>query len=254
MFQELDVWEQTPATAGHDQSDVAWLGTHLMAICENQGWMCVVEAGPGLWKKTMLAEDGWINPTFNADKSPVDRTNSASVVIRDRNGAFVACNAYRLFETGSFAGVLSSGELFYRDDLRPANGLQTILPPDFQDFAGRVGYSGGTMISRRYRGKRLGLLTTRLVRVYGERVHKVDHHAGNIFQNRPNDPYPRHPYHFRRCTLCMPHMRIPDRREEYLIFLLESTRAEFLAQVRRDVGQLVREGDKTLNDLALLIA
>lgn len=235
------------------QSDVMRLATRLLAMCENEGWSCRITHGTGHWIETIKAQDGWVNPTFNPDKSPVDRGNSASIVIRDRNDDFVACNAYRLFVTESFKSVLSSGELFYGPAMRLLNGLPLILPETFSDLRGRVGYSGGTLIARRHRGRRLGLLTTRLVRLIGERLHAVDHHAGNIFQNRPNDPFPKHPYHFARCTPCMPNMRIPDRQEDHVILLLESTHAEFIAQVRRDIGKLVGEGDETLGDLALLV-
>lgn len=253
-MQALDLFRSSDETVEElGNADTLQLANHLMAICENEGWTCRITQGTGHWLDTITAQEGWVNPTFDPDKSPVDRTNSASIVLTDRDGGFVACNAYRLFITDSFKGVLSSGELFYGPSMRLLKGLPVILPDTFRDPSGKVGYSGGTLINKRYRGKRLGLLTTRLVRLIGERVHTVDHHAGNIFQNRPNDPFPKHPYHFARCTPCMPYMRIPDRREDLLIFLLDSTRAEFLTQVRRDVGKLVREGHKTLDDLALLV-
>jgi hypothetical protein len=243
-----------PPVSGSRDFDVLRLGNHLVSICESEGWTCQIAEGPDLWKETIAAEGGWVNPTFDPDKSPVDETNSASVIIRDQAGDFVACNGFRLFLTDSFKTVLSSGELFYGPSMRLLKGLPVILPNDFQDLSGKIGYSGGTMISVRHRARRLGLLLTRLVRLIGERVYAVDHHAGNIFQNQPNDPHPRHPYHFARCTVCMPYMRIPDRREDRLIFLLDSSRAEFLAQVSRDVRKLVGKGNKTLDDLALLVA
>ncbi len=234
--------------------DIQQLGTRLMEMCWNEGWSCVISEGTAYWKETIAAEGGWVNPTFDPDKSQVDETNSASVVIRDQAGDFVACNGFRLFLTDSFKLVLSSGGLFYGPSMRLLKGLPVILPPDFRDLSGKVGYSGGTLISTRHRGRRLGLLVTRLVRLIGEQAYTVDHHVGNIFQNQPNLPPPRHPYHFARCTICMPYMRIPDRHEDRLIFLLDSLRAEFLAQVRRDLGNLVGEGNKTLDDLALLVA
>ena len=241
----------------HDDAsrgDVAWLGRHLIGICENEGWTCQIEEGSGLWKETMLKQQGWINPTFDPEKSIVDESNTASVVIRDADSDFVACNALRLFVTKSFREVIRTGELFYGPSMRLINGLPMILPEDFEDFSGRVGYSGGTLISPRYRGKRLGLLTTRFVRLLADRWFDASHHAGHIFQNRPLDPWPRHPYHFTRCTPCLPALEIPDRSQSQLLFLVDISQAEFLAQVRRNVRKLVREGDQTLDDLALLVA
>ena len=251
MRHALRVFEH-PADTEDSHEDVVRLGNHLIALCENAGWDCQIAEGPELWKETMLDEAGWINPTFDPEKSLVHERNTASVVIRDSKSDFVACNALRLFTTDSFREVMRTGELFYGPSMRLLNGLRVILPDHFADLAGRIGYSGGTLVSPRHRGKRLGLMTTRLVRLLADRLFDADVHAGHIFQNRPSDPWPRHPYHFARCTPCMPNLDIPDRREGYLLFLVDISQAEFLAQVRRNLRKLVREGNKTLDDLSLL--
>ena len=238
--------------ADDTQQDVAALGTYLIRLCESAGWDCRIAEGPGLWKAAMLEQGGWVNPTFDPAKSLVDERNTASVVIRDAEAGFVACNALRLFVTESFKEVVRSGELFYGPNMRLLNGLPLILPETAADLSGRIGYSGGTLVSRRHRGKRLGLLTTRLVRLLAHRLYRADAHAGHIFQNRPSDPWPRNPYHFARCTPCLPSLEIPDRQEDYLLFLVDIGQAEFLAQVRRNLRKLVGEGDQTLDDLALL--
>lgn len=251
---EYDAQSEVASHADTSQDDVAWLGKHLIAICENEGWSCQIEEGPDLWKKAIVTAGGWLNPGFDPDKSDVNHANSASVVVADAKGMIVACNAMRMFETDSFKHSMRRGDLFYGPDkTRLLYGMPLCLESDYVDFWGRIGYSGGTYISREHRAKRLGLLTTRFVRLIAEHLHQADHHAGLIFQNRPNDPRPRNPYHFARCRMCMPFMRIPDRYQDQPLLLVDISREEFLAQIHRDVRKLVREGDQTLNDLALLV-
>lgn len=252
MLQTQALFDHERYSPEYEQLDTLRFGSQLVSICEEQDWTCQISDDIRDWKAVMLAEDGWINPTFDPEKSEVDSSNTACIIIREANGAFVACNAVRIFFTESFREVMESGELFYGRGIGLFRRLPLILPEDFQDIAGRIGYSGGTLISSRHQGKKLGLLTTRMVRVLAERLFRANHHTGHIFQNRPDDPWPRFPYHFPRCVPCMPHLRIPDRRQDQLLFLLDISRAEFLAQVRRDVGKLVREGNQTLDDLALL--
>ncbi len=253
MLEALDLFglPDKSLESSSDQ-DVLRFANHLISICENQGWDCQLTEGPELWKETMIQEKGWVNPTFDPNKSLVDKTNSASVVIRDRKGAFVACNALRLFVADNFREVIATGELFYGPSMRLLNGLEVILPEEFRRISGRIGYSGGTLVSPRQRGKRMGLMLTRFVRILGERLYSADHHTGHIFQNRLGDPQPRTPYHFARCIPCLPNLMIPDRQQDQLLFLVHITQAEFLAQARRNVRKLVGEGDKTLNDLTLL--
>lgn len=252
MLQTQALFDYERQSPGYEQFETLQFGSQLVRICEEQNWTCQISDDIDDWKDVMLAEGGWVNPTFDPEKSEVDRTNTACVVIREANGRFVACNAVRIFFTDSFREVMASGELFYGRGIGLFRQLPLILPDDFTDISGRIGYSGGTLISPRHRGKKLGLLTTRLVRVLAERLFRANHHAGHIFQNRPDDPCPQFPYHFLRCVPCMPHLRIPDREQDQLLFLVDISRTEFLAQVRRNVRQLVREGNQTLDDLALL--
>jgi len=261
MLETVDVFEYDARRDGasregvaSSREDVAWLSKHLIAMCENEGWTCQVEAGPALCKKSLISAGGWLNPGFDPDKSDVNRSNTASVGVVDEKGRIVACNAMRLFETDSFKHSMRRCDLFYGPNkTRLLYGMPLCLEDDYEDFGGRIGYSGGTYISRENRARRLGLFTTRFVRVIAEYLHQADHHAGLIFQNRPNDPRPRNPYHFARCRMCMPYMRIPDRYQDEPLLLVDISREEFLAQVHRDVRKLVREGNQTLDDLALLV-
>ncbi len=253
MLQALDLFHLSDQRVSEScDLDVLRFGNHLVSICENEGWTCQIAEGPELWKEAIVSAGGWINPTFDRDKSKVNNSNSASVVVRDRQGEFVACNALRVFVTDSFRDVIATGALFYGPSMRLLNGLDVILPEEFPDLAGRIGYSGGTLISPRHRAKRLGLMMTRFVRLLGERLFDANHHTGHIFQNRPEDPQPRNPYHFARCTPCLPSLMIPDRQQDQLLFLIDISQAEFLSQVRRNVRKLVSEGNKTLRDLTLL--
>lgn len=252
MLQTQTLFDYERHSPDYEQLETLRFGSQLVRMCEEENWTCQISDDIQDWKSAMLAEDGWINPTFDPEKSDVDQSNSACVIIREADGGFVACNAVRIFFTDSFREVMASGELFYGRGIGLFRQLPLILPVDFTDISGRIGYSGGTLISSKHRGKKLGLLTTRLVRVLAERLFSANHHAGHIFQNRPHDPWPQFPYHFLRCVPCMPHLHIPDRKQDQMLFLVDISRAEFLTQVRRDVRKLVGEGDQTLNDLALL--
>lgn len=234
--------------------EVARLATHLASICENQGWQCALADGPQVWKDAIVAAGGWLNPGFDPEKSDVDERNASSVVITDAAGEIVACNALRIFVTESFRRIMRRGDLFYGPrTTRLLNGMPLCLEDDYEDFGGTIGYSGGTFVARKYRGLRLGLLTTRFVRLIAEGQFQVDHHAGLIFQNRPLDPRPKAPYHYARCRLAMPFMRLPDRHQDEPLLLVDIRREEFLSQVQRNVRDLVREGNETLDDLALLV-
>ena len=242
-----------PPASGSCDLDVLWLGNYLVSICENEGWTCQIAEGPELWKEAIVSVGGWLNPGFDPEKSDVDRSNSASVVIAKQNGEIVACNAMRFFVTKSFKFIMGRGDLFYGPTTtRLINGMPLCLEDDHEDFGGKIGYSGGTYIAEKHRGSRLGLMVTRFVRLIAEQLHSADFHAGLIFQNRLNDPRPRNPYHFARCRMCMPYMRLPDRHQDQPLLLVDIDRQEFMAQVGRDVRQFVRKGDQTLDDLSLL--
>ena len=253
MAQALELLRYRTESVEESELDTLKLASHLVSICESEGWVCEIAEGPDLWKETIVEAGGWLNPGFDPDKSDVSEANCASIVIREGNGDFIACNALRVFVAESFRYVMARGDLFYDPSVtRLLNGVPLCLEDNYEDLNGRIGYSGGTLVAPRHRGKRLGMMTTRLVRLLAERLYKADHHTGLIFQNRPDDPWPKNPYHFARCRPCMPYLRIPDRQQDQLLFLVDLSREEFLSQTRRNVRQLVREGDKTLNDLALL--
>lgn len=252
-MEALNLFDYRQDAVDESQLDALRLGNHLVAICENEGWTCQIMAGVELWKEVMVREKGWINPTFDPEKSPVDETNGTSVVITDRRGDFVACNALRLFVTNSFKHVMSTGELFYGPKTRFLRPVPLILPEGHADLRGQIGYSGGTLVSPAYRGKRIGLLITRLVRVIAERLYLADHHAGHVIQTRPISPSPPYPYHFSRCAPCMPYLHLPERHKEAPVFLVDISRTAFLSQLRRDIGKFVREGNQTLDDIALVV-
>ena len=253
MAEALDLLRYRSEEVEEAQLDTLQLASHLIEVCENEGWVCDIVEGPELWKRTISDAGGWLNPGFDPDKSDVTEANCVSIAIRDAKGDFVACNALRLFVTDSFKFIMGRGDLFYGPTTtRLLNGMPLCLDNDYRDISGRIGYSGGTLVAERYQGRRIGVLTTRLVRLLGERLYRADHHTGLIFQNRPDDPWPKNPYDFARCRSCMPYMRIPDRHQDQPLLLVDISREEFLSQVRRNVRQLVGKGHKTLDDLALL--
>ena len=248
------VFQESADSGDERELDVVRFANHLASICENQTWRCDIEDGPEAWKAAIVAAGGWLNPGFDPDKSDVDESNASSVVITDADGEVVACNALRIFVTDSFRRIMRRGDLFYGPrTTRLLNGMPLCLEDDYEDFGGTIGYSGGTFVARKYRALRLGLMTTRFVRLIAERQFRVDHHAGLIFQNRPLDPRPKAPYHYARCRMALPFMRLPDRHQDEPLLLVDIRREEFLSQVQRNVRDLVRKGNQTLDDLALLV-
>lgn len=231
--------------------NVLRFGRYLMEICTNEGWTCEITPGARALKQAFNDQKAWFNPGMDPDKSPLNESNSLSVIIRDGDGRFVASNGLRLFLTESFNAVMQHYGEFYGNALRVLHPVELILPDDYPDLVGSIAYSGGTLVAPHMRGRKLGMLTTRLVRVLGERLFRADHHAGHLFQNHPGGPVTQ-PYHFTRCVPCKPHLHIPDRWQDDTLYLVEMTREEFLAQVDRNLAELVAQGDQTLADLALL--
>lgn len=228
------------------------LFNHLQAICAGENWRIEIDPGTQSWDRTMVAEGFWRNPCFVPEKSDVHEQNSLTVTVREADGKFVAINALRFWQTDSFNEIISSGELFYGRNCPLIRPLPLILPEEYPDLNGMIGYSGGTVIGSGRRGQRLGLLTTRLVRCLAEISVQADHHVGHFFHTRPGELPPKQPYHFARCTKCLSHLPIPDRPEPHPLWMLDMTREEFLAQARRDLSKLADEGHEDVRDLALL--
>ncbi len=222
----------------------------LARICETAGLLLDLQMGSQAWIDAIAEQGGWVNPTFDPLQSEVDETTTGSVVIRDGDGRFLACNAVRLFETDSFVATMRRGELFHRPGHPNSTPLQPILPAGY-DLGGRISYSGGTLVDPAARGKRLALLTTRLVRLIGEQVFRADWHAGHIFHTRSGE-MPAKPYGFQRITPCLEALTIPERPQPQTLYLVELSRAEFREQLAADLERLEAEGRENLDDLALL--
>ncbi|MGP1256960.1 MAG: hypothetical protein ACTS10_21260 [Kiloniellales bacterium] len=226
------------------------LSTYLARICEKAELLLDIQLGPQAWIEAIAEQGGWLNPTFDPRSSDADESNSGSVVLRDGTGRVLACNAVRLFETDSFVSLLSSGELFHRLGHPNRTPQHSILPAGY-DLSGRISYSGGTLVDPSARGRRLALLTTRLVRLIGERFFRADWHAGVIFHTR-DGKMPDKPYGFQRITPCLDALTIPERPQAQTLFLVELSRAEFRLQLASNMARLQAEGREDLDDLALL--
>ena len=226
------------------------LAAYLDRLCEKADLLLDIQLGPQAWIEAIREQDGWLNPTFDPRSSDADESNSGSVVLRDGNGRVLACNAVRLFETDSFVSLLSSGDLFHRLGHPNRTPQRSILPAGY-DLAGRISYSGGTLVTPSARGRRLALLTTRLVRLIGERLFRADWHTGVIFHTR-DGRMPDKPYGFQRITPCLEALTIPERPQAQTLFLVELSRAEFRLQLASDLARLQAKGHEDLDDLALL--
>jgi hypothetical protein len=227
------------------------LSERLFEICERAGLLLDVQLGPQAWIEAIREQGGWVNPAFDPAASDVDETNTGSVVVRDGDGRFLACNAVRCYTTDSFVGTMRRGELFHRPDHPNATPLPTIMPAGY-DVAGRVCYSGGTLVDAAARGKRLAVLTTRLVRTLGEAAFRADWHTGHIFHTRTGE-MPDKPYGFQRITPCLEGLPIPERPQSQTLYFVELSRAEFRDALTRDLARLKAEGRQNLDDLALLV-
>ncbi|WP_162906912.1 hypothetical protein [Algihabitans albus] len=227
------------------------LAEQLARICEKAGLLLDIQLGPQAWIEAISEQGGWLNPTFDPDCSDLDESDSGSVVIRDEEGRFLACNAVRLFETETFSSLIQSGGLFHRPGHRNRTALQTILPEGY-DLSGRISYSGGTLVDPAMRGRRLALLTTRLVRLMGERFFRADWHTGTIFHTRTSELPPK-PYGFQRVIPCLDALTIPERTQRQTLFLVELSRMEFRRQLADNVARLAADGRQNLDDLALLV-
>ena len=249
VFRPLDA--QTDVQQDVQNLNVLRFGRYLMDICTNEGWICEITPGVRALKQVFVEHGVWFNPGMDPDKSPLDEANSLSVVIRDDAGRSVASNGLRLFFTESFNAVMRQQGEFYGSAVPLERPVDLILPEGFPDMAGVIAYSGGTFTAPRMRGLKLSLLVNRLVCVLGERLFQADYQAGHLFQNHPNG-HVAQPYHYKRCVPCKPHLHIPDRWQDDPLYLAQMTREEFLAQVDRNMAELVAQGDQTLADLALL--
>ncbi|WP_421708273.1 hypothetical protein [Algihabitans sp.] len=226
------------------------LAERLARLCEASGILLDIQRGPQTWVETISEQNGWLNPTFDPMCSDLDESNSGSVVLRRADGRFLACNAVRFFEIESFAALLRSGGLFHRPGHRNRTAMRPILPRAY-DLSGRISYSGGTLVDPAMRGRGLALLTTRLVRLMGERFFRADWHTGTIFHTRRSE-LPSKPYGFQRVLPCLEALTIPERQQPQTLFLVELSRLEFRRQLADNVARLTTEGRQNLNDLALL--
>jgi len=231
---------------------VGALMDRFLALCDGCAWDLAFEPGAELWARTMEREGFWANPCFVPGKSRVDEANAMSLLVTERaTGRFIAACALRFWWTDSFLDVIESGEVYYDR----ASPLLTRLPvargPGLPDASGVIGYCGGNVVSPALRGARISLMTTRFIRLLAETTQRADHHTGLCFYPTGADTTkPNH--HFSRVHRILDGLHIPDRDEARPVYYLEMTREEFLAQTRRDVLQLARDGKQDLSDLALL--
>lgn len=204
-----------------------------------------LSAGPYEWLQTLSSADYAMNPSFDPTAHDAGVHNTHSICLYQKDGAPIATSAVKLLETDCLVSDIFSKSLFESR----FTSKKALLPTPLPTISGRIGYSGGTYIRSECRGKRIGLLLTRVARALADLRWSVSHHAGIL--NRPTiGEVP--PYHYARVFNIASGFEVP-RFGLLDVALIHITATEQQKQYVRDLA-LLSSGLGLHKTLALLSA
>lgn len=149
--------------------------------------MEIVE-GTKAWREAIEHFDSFRVPTFEPSNPYIQPLETVSILIH--NGSeIVAVSAGLVLQTSSLMSEIECGRLW---GLPSISDNRTHVFSHVSDFSGRIGYSGGTYVTKQLAGQRFGILLTRVIRSYAADVWKCDSHAGMVFEPKASVDIPYH--------------------------------------------------------------
>lgn len=125
---------------------------------------------------------GVINPTIDPSRHEIGPENFW-LNVADQNGRTVACIAARLFETGNFTDLVTSGELFDKQGLESFLGGEDVeVIETSRRIDGKINYAAALWVHPNWRKKGLALLLPYLSRSLAIRNFGATHNCAYILR------------------------------------------------------------------------
>ncbi|MDP6389460.1 MAG: hypothetical protein QF654_06160 [Alphaproteobacteria bacterium] len=154
-----------------------------LAYLEQPDLCLTVEVDPDLhgWKRHMLSVGTEVAATHDPDLNNLDATNSFWVKLVSQTGDVVGCGVYRVLVTENIAFEAVTHRLF--GDRAPVlrhYPLDVCVDREVNDIRGRVGLGGGIWAHGDFRGRGLGGIISRFLRILSVRWFNTDWHVGFV--------------------------------------------------------------------------